>query len=149
MLFRSAIIRPESTGGAEKDVGDLPVAPTDGEWRACKMKFTTGSEPDYRLQFHSHNRIKAEVADLDIKELEPVRYETRIPTVAPAARPEGLPAGAREFDVELPRPKSDLVLDAADFGVSVDNPDNTGAFRKVFAAAKDRGTAKVILAPGA
>ena len=143
-----AIIRPESTGGAEKDVGDLPVAPTDGEWRACKMKFTTGSEPDYRLQFHSHNRIKAEVADLDIKELAPVRYETRVPTAVPAARPEGLPAGAREFDVELPRPKSDLVLDAADFGVSADNPDNTGAFRKVFAAAKDRGAAKVILAPG-
>ena len=31
-----AIIRPESTGGAEKDVGDLPVHPTDGAWQDCR-----------------------------------------------------------------------------------------------------------------
>ncbi|MGN0844293.1 MAG: hypothetical protein ACI4QT_03625, partial [Kiritimatiellia bacterium] len=143
-----AIIRPESTGGAEKDVGDLPVHPTDGQWRACKMKFSTGSEPDYRLQFHSHNRIKAEIADLEIKELEPVRHVTCVPGNSRVERPAGLPAGAQEFDVDLPRAKKGLVLDAVAFGVHPENPDNTDALRKVFAEAKMRGAEKLVLAPG-
>ena len=143
-----AIIRPESTGGAEKDVGDLPVHPTDGAWQDCRMRFTTGPEPDYRLQFHSHNRIKAEVSDISIVEREPLRLVARTPSAASVERPAGLPSGAREFDVDLPRPKGSLALDAAEFGASPANPDNAPALRKALAAAKSRGAAKLTLAPG-
>lgn len=143
-----AIIRPESTSGAEKDVGDLPIHPTDGRWQACKLKFSTGNEPDYRLQFHSHNRIKAEIADLRIKELNPIRYVTCVPSKKMVERPTGLPTGAQEFEVDLPRGKGGLVLDAAAFGASPENQDNTDALRKAFAAAKTRGAEKLVLAPG-
>lgn len=143
-----AIIRPLSTGGAEKDVGDLPVHPTGGAWQDCKMTFTTGREPDYRLQFHSHNRITAEIADLRIVERGTLKLVTCVPSATAAARPAGLPTGAKEFDVDLPRPKGDLVLNAADFGVSPANEDNAVALRRAFAEAKARGAAKLVLAPG-
>jgi len=143
-----AIIRPESTGGAEKDVGDLPVHPTDGKWQDCRITFTTGPLSDYRLQFHSHNRIKAEIADLDIKEVQSFKLETRVPTAARVARPKGLPTGAKEFDVDLPRPTGGAVLNAADFGVSPANADNAVALRKALAEAKAKGAAKLVLASG-
>ena len=143
-----AIIRPESTGGAERDVGDLPVHPTDGEWLDCRMKFSTGAATDYRLQFHSHNRIRAEIADLKITELEAIRLKTLTPTAKPAARPAELPTGAVEFDVDLPRPHGGLVLDAADFGVSPANSDNAVPLRKALAAAKERGAETLKVAPG-
>lgn len=143
-----AIIRPESTGGAEKDVGDLPVHPTDGQWQACKMTFTTGGEPDYRLQFHSHNRITAEVADLRIVERGALQLKSCTPTAARVARPAGLPTGAQEFDVDLPRSAGDLVLNAADFGVSPANADNAEPLRRAFAAAKARKAAKLVVGPG-
>ena len=62
--------------------------------------------------------------------------------------PMNLPCGAREFDVDLPRPASMLVLDAAEYGVSVASADNTAALRTAFAEAKARGAAKLTLVPG-
>lgn len=142
------IVRPASVSGAERDVDSLPVLQTDGGWRCCRMKFTTGAATDFRLQFHSHGRIRAEIADLRIAELRSVRMETVKPTAQPVARPSALPAGAREFEVDLPRPGGGLVLDAADFGVSVDNADNTASLGKALAAAKERGAAMLKVAPG-
>lgn len=143
-----AIIRPLHVGGAEKDVGDLPVHPTDGRWQRCTMRFSTGVETDYRLQFHSHGRITAEVAEVEIKELPPLKLATITPVGGPVSRPDGLPTGAKEFDVDLPRPSTDLVLDAADFGVRTENADNAEPLRRALAAAKDRKAAKLVLAPG-
>lgn len=75
-----------------------------------------------------------------------------VPADAAASVEEGdgsrLPTGAKEFDVDLPRPSSTLVLNAADYGVSPSSADNTAALRAAFAAAKARQAAGITLAPG-
>ena len=142
------LVRPKHCAGAEKDVGTLPVFPTHGKWQSCKLSFMTASESDYRLQFHSHNRIKAEIADLKIEALPPLKFVPIAPGAKKAARPEGLPEGAEEFDVDLPRTSGGPVLNAADYGVSPASADNTAALRKAFAEARKCGASKLVLAPG-
>lgn len=58
------------------------------------------------------------------------------------------PQGARAFDVDLPRSDCSTMLDAAAFGVSETNTDNTAALRMAFAAAKRSGAAGVRLKRG-
>lgn len=142
------LVRPKSVPGAEKDVARLAIPPTDGAVRSYRMTATIGDLTDYRLQFHSHNRIKAEVADIEISEL-PALGLVLIPPRAPRAeRPANLPVGAKEFEVDLPRHASELVLKAVDFGVSTTNRDNTSQLRTAFAEAKRRHASKLELAPG-
>ena len=58
------------------------------------------------------------------------------------------PHGAIEFDVDRPACGSGLTLNAADFGVSETNADNTAALRAAFAAAKARHASRLVLPNG-
>jgi len=60
----------------------------------------------------------------------------------------GEPRGALEFDVARPIAGTGCALDAADFGVSPTNADNTTAFRAAFAAAKARRASRLMLQEG-
>ena len=143
------LVRPKGRGGDEKDVASLSVKPTGGEWKSCEMKFETGGEKDYRLQFHGWNRLKAEIADLKIEKRTPFAF-------VPAKRNEktgkallaNLPQGAEEFEVDAPRNATGPVLDCADYGVSETNADNTAALRAAFADAKAKGASRLVLPRG-
>lgn len=147
--FLFVLVRPLNWNGNEKDVLALSVDPTRGEWKTVSVNVDAGDEKDYRLQFHSRNRIRAEIADL--------RVEKRLPLVFKAATADTprftgdlgpLPTGAKEFDVDLPRKGTGLVLNAVDFGVSETNDDNTAALCAAFAAAKKRNAERLDLAKG-
>lgn len=58
------------------------------------------------------------------------------------------PHGAIEFDVDSPACGSGPTLNAADFGVSETNADNTAALRAAFAAAKARHASRLVLPNG-
>ena len=142
------LVRPLSFMRGERDVLGLFVEPTDGEWRSFSVPVETSDVSDYRLQIHSWNRIRAEIKDLTVETRLPLAF---VPANAEAPvtprRAEDLPRGAQEFEVDLPRPETALVLDAADYGASPASADNTAALRKAFAAAKERRAAKLTLAP--
>ena len=143
------LVRPLSFVRGERDVLGLFVEPTDGEWRSFSVPVDVPDLADYRLQIHSWNRIRAEIRDLTVETRLPLAF---VPANAEAPvtprRAEDLPRGAQEFEVDLPRPETALVLDAADYGASPASADNTAALRKAFAAAKERRAAKLTLAPG-
>lgn len=147
--FLLVLVRPLSWSGNEKDVLALSVDPTKGEWKTVTATVDAGVEKDYRLQFHSRNRIKAEIADLRVEKRPPLVFKA---ATADTPRFKGdlgpLPTGASEFDVDLPRKGAGLVLNAADFGVSETNADNTAALRAAFAAAKARKVERLDLAKG-
>ena len=145
------LVRPLSVLTGEKDALSKAVEPTDGRWQTFSLPLETAGEPDYRLQLHSWNRIRAEIRDLVVERRPDVAFVPARADAPPSARPSssaGLPTGARAFDVDLPRPASDLVLDCADYGVRAASADNTAALRAAFAAAKARGAATLTLAPG-
>jgi len=143
------LVRPLKWSGSENDVLSVRIDPTGGAWKTFSLPFETESELDYRLQFHSWNRIKAEITDLRIETRSPLAFKA---ATAAAPRFSGafgnLPTGAKEFDVDLPRPVSGIVLNAADFGVSETNADNTAALRAAFAAAKERKAARLVVNNG-
>ncbi len=143
------LIRPLKAGGCEKDALSVLVESTEGKWQTYSFPVEVPDYPDYRFQIHSYNRVKAEFKNFAIEPLPPPVFVPANAT-APVPEPNGknLPRGAREFEVDLPRPASALVLDAADYGVSAASADNTTALRAAFAAAKERRAAKLTLAPG-
>ena len=143
------LVRPKGRSGDEKDLAQLSVKPTDGEWKSCELKFEVDGEKDYRLQFHGWNRLKVDIADLKIAKRPPFAF---VP-VEPGAKQCGtaltnLPRGAEEFEVDAPQNATGLVLDCADYGVSETNADNTVQLRAAFADAKAKGASKLVLARG-
>ena len=58
------------------------------------------------------------------------------------------PHGAMEFDVDSPVCGNGSILNAADFGVSETNADNTTALRAAFAAAKARHASRLVMSTG-
>ncbi len=147
--FLFVLVRPKGWSGDEKDLSSLKIAPTDGGWRECEMKFDVGGEGDYRLQFHGWNRIKAEIADLKIEKRQPFAFVPAEEGAAKSAAPIGnLPRGAEEFDVDAPRNATGPVLDCADYGVCETNADNTAALRAAFADAKARRASRLVLKRG-
>lgn len=143
------LVRPLSVSGAERDALSLRVDPTAGEWKAFSVPFNTCGATDYRLQFHGWNRIRAEIADLRVERLAPYSFKPALADAPRSACRLGpLPAGAKEFDVDLPHEGAGVVLDAAVFGVSETNADNTAAMRAAFAAAKERKACRLELRKG-
>ncbi len=53
--------------------------------------------------------------------------------------------GSEEFDVELPRPTNDITINPIDFGADPNAADNTEAFRKAIAAAREQKAARIVL----
>ena len=143
------LVRPRGRGDDSKDVASLSVKSTDGQWKECEMKFETGGDGDYRLQFHGWNRLKAEIADLKIEKRAPFAF---LPAERGARRSgadfANLPRGAMEFEVDAPRNATGPTLYCADYGVSETNADNTAALRAAFADAKAKGAAKLVLERG-
>lgn len=145
------LVRPVDEPSARFDCASAMTEPTDGEWRTVRMHVAGVTRADYRLQFHSRRRIRAEIADVRIRRLRP---DVFVPAPAQAAPRTGVrraeePTGAREFEVDLPRPAADApVLFARDFGLSETAADNTAALRKALAAAKARRAAALVVEKG-
>ena len=145
-----ALIRPRNENSHHYDCGSATVLPTQGRWKTVEMKFATRERDDCCFQLHSRNRIKAEVKDITLVKAEPLKFEAvRGESSRVDVDMSAEPRGAEEFDVDRPSDGNGLVLNAADFGVSETNADNTAALRAALAAAKERRAARLVLPRGA
>ena len=145
------LVRPACETSDRFDCASVMTEPTHGDWRTVRIPVFGFSRSDYRLQFHSRRRIRAEIADLRLRRLQPEVFVPAPAVVAPRIgemRP-GEPAGAREFEVDLPCPAADApVLRARDFGFSETAADNTAALRAALQAAKARRAASLVVEKG-
>ena len=142
------LVRPASFGTEQKDAASVGVDPTDGAWKEVSIPVEISTLTDYRLQFHSWNRVKAEIRDLRIAKRAPLAF---VPVKGESAKVavdvSAEPTGAKEFDVDLPKGTGPVLTGAA-FGVTPENPDNTAALQAAFDAAKAQGASRLELAPG-
>ena len=143
------LIRPLNSNTYHYDCGSSTVIPTGGKWKTVDLKFTAGELPDYCIQLHSWNRIKAEISEMKLEKSAPLRFDP-INEISPCVEIDTAeePSGAREFTVDMPRPKGGIVLNVADFGASESNEDNTDSFRKAIAAAKENHVSRLIVPKG-
>ena len=70
---------------------------------------------------------------------ESARYTAEIPN---------LPTGSREFEVEQPKPKSDLILNAADFGLDEKATNAATILNAAIEECRKRGAAKLVVNKG-
>lgn len=149
--FLYVIVRPGAEPTERYDAGTVAVRPTNGAWKDVRLDVGTVERADQRLQIHGFNRLRAQIAGLQIVERPPLAFvpatESKVSGTV-AETPSFTPTGAVDFDVELPRETGGAVLQAADFGVAETNPDNLPALKAALAAAKERHAAKLVLQKG-
>jgi len=128
------IVRPLRECTSLRDIGQATVEPTQGRWKSVRLQVAQVPDGDFRLQIHSRGRIRAEIAGLRVRELAAPVY-VPAPTNAHAVartvgaiRP-GEPTGAKEFEVDRPCAANGPVIEAAAFGMSETNADNTASLR--------------------
>lgn len=101
------------------------------------------------FRLDAEGKFKAKIKSIKIVEGD---GENFIPATADAkpytAELKNLPTGAKEFDVELPKPTNNIVINAADFGVNAENENCAVALNKAFEEAKKQKASKVILPKG-
>ena len=149
--FLYVLIRPGGESSDRLDAGRAAIHPTNGEWKDIRLEVGEVDRTDQRVQIHGFNRLRAEVADLRIIERPPLAFvpaATNLIEGTVAALPAFMPTGAKEFEVDCPRPTEGPVLDAAAFGVNEANPDNLPALKAALSAAKERKASKLVLKKG-
>ncbi len=144
MLF---LIRPFDASNGQSDVGDLAFSPVGVE-RNLKMAFSIpkGAE-SYSFQIHTRKQAVALVDNIRIRPGTPESFMPAAAAVKPS-QPLKVPTGCAEFQVELPNPKSQLSVSAADFGADPASPDNAKAFNDAIAHCKASGASKLVVPKG-
>lgn len=146
--FMHFLCRPISDPTAHQDTFRMNVGPTATPTRQT-FTFVTGPLDDYAFQVHCHNRCQAIISDFRILEAPADRFVSIHDNPTPFTETlDNLPTGAAEFTVEPPKPASNLILKATDFGFSTDNDDNAAAINKALDACRAQNAAGLELAPG-
>ena len=121
-----------------------------GEFRPVKIKFRTGRKADdYSFQIHTYRKLKGEIRELTLAEGTGEVYVPATPDAKPFTGSLGkLPTGAREFTIDPPSNPNGATVDAAEFGVSPENPDNVPALNRAIEVCRKIGAARLVLKPG-
>ncbi len=147
--FLYVLVRPRTASSDRLDAGTVAVRPVTNGWQHVELPFSVNTNMDYCVQIHSRNRIKAEIRNFTLRWNPPMMFTPIAGTQEKwTALVPDVPKGAKEFDVNLPRAGTGLVLDAAAFGVSESNSDNTAALAAALAAAKERKASRLEIRKG-
>lgn len=140
------LIRPAAAPDHTADIVSREYS-RPGEYR-FKAEFTVpGNIRDYTFQIHVRNKVKAVLSDVRVAAGNPddVRIDAAAGNTGDFVLPP-LPTGSPEFKINLPVP-SGKVIDAATFGVSESNDDNTAQLNAAIRAAAEQ-EADLRLSPG-
>ena len=150
--FLFVLVRPDDVITAAKDIATLRVNPTNGKEQSCNISIYVPEVLDYRLQFHSHNRIRAEISDIKIEKVPQNSYFIGATEAKKGEKVDvsdlQLPTGAKEFEVEMPRIEAENAINAADYGLDEKAPDNTAALNKAVEALRNTAANKLIINKG-
>ncbi len=143
------IVRQEKDGNILQDTHVYNESMSANGYRSMRIKFTADSTiGDTVFSINSVNGIKMTIKDFVIEEGFGERFLPADQPGEPYKNFGELPTGAKEFDVELPKPETEKVVNAADFGVTEDSPSVLGAINKALEHCKKIGASKLVLPKG-
>ncbi len=146
--FFHIICRPLSAPGGNRDTLHQNYGDSAG-WETVTIPFQTNEAADYSFQIHSFRRLKGEIADFKLLQSAANEFIAFADHAEPFTGSFGtLPTGAKEFSVNLPQIDGKTVVNAADFGVSEQNTDNTLQLNRALEHCRKIGAGKLVLAPG-
>ncbi|MGI5923636.1 MAG: right-handed parallel beta-helix repeat-containing protein [Lentisphaeria bacterium] len=148
-----ALCRPADLITGHRDVASLAIRSASDEFVKYDLKFIASNRDNLLFKLSSCGLLRAEIRDLVITEGLREKYVPAtvdvLPYVGSTVSGVGDPTGAKEFVVERPRQTGGAVVNAADFGVSIDSADNTAALNQAIAHCRDSKASLLQLAPGA
>ena len=146
------VVRPIDECSGSYDIARYNVKPTGGKEEKCEIVFYVSEEKDYRVQFHSHNRIRAEIRDVEIEKMPQTSWYIGPEEEGKEEKVDiskmDLPRGAKEFEVELPRIEEERIINAADYGLDERAADNSAAMRKAVEALRNTAANKLVINKG-
>jgi hypothetical protein len=141
-------VRPFSGGGGVYDI-DQTFGACIGRWENILLRFhVPKGVPNAAFQIQTRGKVVALLDDLTIRETKLDSEMVADKPLSPAQLPSVLPKGAEEFPIDLPRTTGGAVVSVADFGASVNSPDNTKAFSDAAAHCAATGASKLVVPKG-
>ena len=115
-----------------------------------KMPFPVpGGDVNVRVELVGIGKFSARISSLSISDGNGEKFLPIGGADTPkAAHPDNLPTGAAEFDIELPRPKAEKVVNAADFGLSESVENAATILNKAIEHCKKEGATKLLIPKG-
>jgi len=144
-LFRPINANDSSSDLGTNIVGELNADVTRKIRLRCEIP---PGRNDYAFQIHVKNQARALIGSITVTE-NTMPFTVLAPTAQtkPAVLPP-LPRGATEFHIDPPRATSGKILNAADYGVHPETPDNIPALNAALADCRKLNAAKLILPHG-
>ncbi len=132
------------------DAARITLYGGNADFQKVSLRFNAmvHKEP-YHLMFFAAGGAKIEIKDLKL-------YEGKFTTFYPASPSAKLfrgdlgklPTGSEDFQIDIPRPKFNIIVKAEDFGLSMANDNNASALAKAVEHCKKIGAAKLVVKKG-
>ena len=115
-----------------------------------KMAFSTlENDSNARVEIVGYGKFSAEINSFSVSDGNGEKFLPVSGADTPkAAYPENLPTGSAEFEIELPRPKTEKVVNAADFGLNETIENAATILNKAIEHCKKEGATKLIIPKG-
>ncbi len=142
------LLRPISKITPEDDCLRTDVS-EQGKWKIVKISFTSEKCVDYSMHIFVGEKFKGSIESLKLSEGS---FDKFIPFKNDSKKHEAelknLPTGAKEFEVHLPNPKRELVVNAAEFGLSESSKNVRDCLLKAIEHCKKVGASKLVVNKG-
>ena len=143
------LVRPLSKITPEADCLRIDESTVSSKMKKVRLSFKTKDADDYAFQIHMGGKFRAQLENLKISE---GTFEKFVPFSADTKPWDGkiknLPTGAKEFDVDLPKPEKEIVVNAEDFGVTQSCTTVRESLNKAIEHCKKIGASKLVLKKG-
>ena len=120
------------------------------DWQEAEVAFSTDKEvAEYEIRLDVFGKTEVKIKDLSVESTSPFVFlpiETNINPLKNGLK--NLPTGAKEFDVDLPKPEKEIVVNAEDFGVNPDAEDCATKLNAALEHCKKIGASKLVLKKG-
>ncbi len=140
--------KKDDSSGASDYVHERFYASRD--WQEAEVSFSTDKEvAEYEIRLDVFGKTEVKIKDLSVESTSPFVFlpiETNINPLKNGLK--NLPTGAKEFDVDLPKPEKEIVVNAEDFGVNPDAEDCATKLNAALEHCKKIGASKLVLKKG-
>ena len=141
------LMRPLNAKNQLQDAGFMEVYATPKNGIVHFLVSIPKEGPRYAFQLHACRKVKAQISNLQIKEMVRVFHPASADT---SSRASVLvkPTGSEAFTVDLPKLDKATTYAGKDFGILPENADNTVALQEAITVIRRKVPARLVLAPG-
>ncbi len=140
-------VRPEKS---IYDAAGVTLYGGNPDFQNVSLRFNTFKHRQpYKLIFCASGEAEIEIKDVKVYEAKFTKfYPATKDAKLYAGKLENLPTGAKDFEIDAPRPTNDIVVNAEEFGLSEASENNAQALIKAIEHCKKVGASKLVVNNG-